>query len=73
MIGLILFMGALIMTLGNGVISGMERGLRENIMNRFTGQIVIVSKNQVDDNVILTPMGRGCGGDPGLQLRQESA
>jgi ABC-type lipoprotein release transport system permease subunit len=57
-IGIILFMGALIMTLGNGVISGMERGLRENIMNRFTGQVVIISKNQVEDNVIFTPMGK---------------
>jgi ABC-type lipoprotein release transport system permease subunit len=57
-IGIILFMGALIMTLGNGVISGMERGLRENIMNRFTGQVVIISKEQIDDNVILAPMGK---------------
>ncbi|OHD62992.1 MAG: hypothetical protein A2176_09180 [Spirochaetes bacterium RBG_13_51_14] len=57
-IGIILFLGALIMTIGNGVISGMEKGLRENIMNRFTGQIVIVSSNQVEDNVIFTPMGK---------------
>jgi ABC-type lipoprotein release transport system permease subunit len=57
-IGIILFMGALIMTLGNGVISGMERGLRENIMNRFTGQVVIISKNQEEDNVIFTPMAK---------------
>jgi ABC-type lipoprotein release transport system permease subunit len=57
-IGIILFMGALIMTIGNGVISGMDKGLRENIMNRFTGQIVIISKNQAQDNVIFTPMGK---------------
>ncbi len=57
-IGIILFLGALIMTIGNGVISGMDKGLRENIMNRFTGQIVVISKNQLVDNVIFTPMGK---------------
>lgn len=57
-IGVILFLGAFIMTLGNGVISGMEKGFRENIMNRFTGQVVIISKNQLLDNVIFTPMGK---------------
>jgi ABC-type lipoprotein release transport system permease subunit len=57
-IGIILFLGALIMTIGNGVISGMEKGLRENIMNRFTGQIVIISSIQDQDNVIFTPMGK---------------
>jgi ABC-type lipoprotein release transport system permease subunit len=58
-IGIILFLGALIMTVGNGVISGMDKGLSENIMNRFTGQIVLLSKNQVDDNAIFIPMGKG--------------
>ncbi len=57
-IGVILFLGALIMTIGNGVISGMEKGLRENIINRFTGQIVVVSGRQLEDNVIFTPMGK---------------
>ncbi len=58
-IGVILFLGALIMTVGNGVITGMDRGLSENIMNRFTGQIVLLSKNQIDDNAIFIPMGKG--------------
>jgi ABC-type lipoprotein release transport system permease subunit len=57
-IGIILFLGALIMTIGNGVISGMDKGLRENIMNRFTGQIVVISDKQAQDNVIFTPMGK---------------
>ncbi|TFH43621.1 MAG: FtsX-like permease family protein [Chrysiogenales bacterium] len=57
-IGIILFLGALIMTIGNGVISGMEKGLRDNIMNRFTGQIVIISANQIMENVIFTPLGK---------------
>ncbi len=57
-VGIILFLGALIMTIGNGVITGMENGLRENIMNRFTGQIVVLSNKQETDNVIFTPMGK---------------
>ena len=57
-VGIIIFLGALLMTVGNGVITGMDRGLRENIMNRFTGNIVVVSKDQLDDNVIFIPMGK---------------
>ena len=57
-VGIILFLGALVMTVGNGVVSSMEKGLRENIMNRFTGQIVIMSNKQEQDNVIFTPMGK---------------
>jgi len=56
--GAILFLGAFIMTFGNGVISGMEKGLRENIMNRFTGQVVVLSNKQEADNVIFTPLGK---------------
>ena len=57
-IGIILFLGALIMTAGNGIISGMDKGLRENIMNRFTGQIVLLSNKQANDNAIFIPMGK---------------
>ncbi|OHD70976.1 MAG: hypothetical protein A2W19_07585 [Spirochaetes bacterium RBG_16_49_21] len=57
-IGIILFLGALIMTIGNGVVSGMERGLRDGIINRFTGQIVVISGRQEQDNVIFTPLGK---------------
>jgi putative ABC transport system permease protein len=57
-IGAILFIGALIMTVGNGVISGMDKGLRENIINCFTGDAVIVSNKQQSDNVFLDIMGK---------------
>lgn len=57
-IGIILFLGAFIMTLGNGIISGMDKGIAENIVNRFTGHIVLVSTNQEFDNVLFTPMGK---------------
>ncbi|MCX7727555.1 MAG: hypothetical protein N2053_11990, partial [Chitinispirillaceae bacterium] len=57
-ISIILFIGALIMTLGNGVISGMERGLCENIVKGFTGHLVIVSDKQESDAVFMEMMGR---------------
>lgn len=55
---MIIFLGALIMTLGNGVISGMERGLSENIVKGFTGHVVIVSDKQESDAVFMEMMGR---------------
>ena len=57
-IGVILFLGALIMTVGNGVISGMDVGLRENIINCFTGDAGVISDKQQSDNVFLEMMGK---------------
>jgi putative ABC transport system permease protein len=57
-IGIILFVGALLMTIGNGVISGMDHGLQKNIVNSFTGDIVLVAKEQESDNVFLEFMGK---------------
>jgi len=57
-IGAILFMGALIMTLGNAVISGMNRGLSENIVERFTGHVVVISEAQESANILFIPMGK---------------
>jgi putative ABC transport system permease protein len=57
-IGAILFLGALIMTVGNGVISGMDKGLAANIVHSFTGDIVLVSDKQESDNVFLEFMGK---------------
>lgn len=57
-IGVILFLGSLIMTVGNGVISGMEKGLQDNIINGFTGDIVVISDKQESDNVLFTLMGK---------------
>lgn len=56
-IGSILFIGALLMTLGNGIISGMEKGLKENISKTFTGDIVISSSRELTDDVLLRQMG----------------
>ncbi len=57
-IGVILFIGAFLMTIGNGVISGMEKGLNKNIVNSFTGDIVLVSSKQESDNLFLDFMGK---------------
>jgi putative ABC transport system permease protein len=57
-IGVILFLGAFLMTVGNGVISGMDHGLHKNIVNSFTGDIVLISDKQESDNVFLEFMGK---------------
>lgn len=46
------------MTLGNAVIGGMNRGLRENIVERFTGHVVVISDTQENPNILFTPMGK---------------
>ncbi len=57
-IGVILFLGALLMTLGNGVISGMDRGMQKNIVEGFTGDALIISEKQESDDVLLEMMGK---------------
>jgi len=56
-IGVILFLGAFLMTIGNGVISGMDAGIKSNIVNAFLGDIVIISDKQKTDNVLFSFMG----------------
>ncbi len=51
-IGIILFLGSLLMTLGSAVVTGMEKGLHENIVERFSGDYVIISTNQKNEAVI---------------------
>jgi ABC-type lipoprotein release transport system permease subunit len=57
-IGVIIFFGAVLMTVGNGMISGMERGMSENIVKLFTGDIVVISGEQEKDDVIFSMMGK---------------
>ncbi|MBD3317719.1 MAG: FtsX-like permease family protein [Chitinivibrionales bacterium] len=56
-VGTILFLGALLMTVGAGVITGMNKGLQESIVRSFSGDVVLVSKKQQGDNVFLSMMG----------------
>lgn len=46
------------MTVGNGVISGMEQGLKDNVAHGFTGDVIIVSQKQTTDNVFFDFMGK---------------
>ncbi|MBN2354213.1 MAG: FtsX-like permease family protein [Spirochaetales bacterium] len=57
-IAVILFMGALIMTAGNAVTIGMERGIEENLVKRMTGNILIASDDEPREDVLFTPMGK---------------
>ena len=57
-IGAILFLGALLMTVGNGIVTGMERGLQRTVARSFTGDLVVVPDAQVGDNVFMEMMGR---------------
>lgn len=57
-IGTILFLGSLIMTLGNGVISGMDEGLRKNIVEGFSGDVVIISQDQLSEAVLASMTGQ---------------
>ncbi len=57
-IGAIIFIGALIMTLGNATITGMNRGIRRGIVDNFTGDIVIISSKEKDHAVIFREMGK---------------
>ncbi len=56
-IGAILFTGAFLMTLGNGVVSGMARGIEKNVIDGFMGDIVVISDKQKSDNILLNMMG----------------
>lgn len=56
-IGAILFLGALLMTIGSGIIAGMDRGLELNIVNGFLGDIVIMSGKEKNDNILFKMYG----------------
>ena len=50
-IGIILFLGALLMTVGNAIIEGAKQGLEEHMINRFTGNLILVSSKEKKENV----------------------
>ncbi len=57
-IGIILFLGAFVLTLGSGVIEGLNAGLQRNIVNGFTGDVVIMSKAQQAETVLASMSGK---------------
>lgn len=53
-IGVILFVGALVMTVGNAVIEGSKQGLEENLVHRFTGHLILASADEDTQGVFTT-------------------
>jgi len=50
-VGTILFLGALLMTVGNSIINGARVGMTQNMVNRFTGHLVIKPTAEKTDEV----------------------
>ncbi|MCX7820894.1 MAG: FtsX-like permease family protein [Brevinematales bacterium] len=57
-VGGLIFIVSLIMTIGGGVIKGMNAGLEKNVVNGFTGNIVIISTNQLEKEIFGSMFGR---------------
>ncbi len=57
-IGTILFLASFIMILGDATAIGMRRGVEKNIVESFTGHIILVSNEEPKDNVLFTPMAK---------------
>ncbi len=53
-IGSILFLGALLMIVGSSVVAGARVGLEENVVERFTGHLVLVSPHQRERSVFFS-------------------
>ena len=45
-IALIIFFGAFLLTLGSGVIGGLNHGLQKNMVDSFTGDVILLSDKQ---------------------------
>ena len=53
-IGVILFLGAFLMTVGNGMIDGAKKGLEDNMINSLTGHLIVLSEAEKKDDVLFT-------------------
>lgn len=50
-IGFVIFTGAFFMTLGNGTITGMQKGVERNVVKGSLGDITIISQDRMGDNL----------------------
>jgi len=57
-IGTILFLASLIMIIGDATAIGMRQGVEKNVVESFTGHIILVSNEETKDNVLFTPMAK---------------
>lgn len=58
-IGFVIFTGAFFMTLGNGTITGMQKGMERNVIKGSLGDITLLSQDRMEDNLAnsLEPLG----------------
>ena len=50
-IGVILFLGAFLMTIGNGLVDGAKEGMKQNLINRFAGHVILVSSSEKKNSI----------------------
>ena len=53
-IGVILFLGALLMTVGDAMVRGANQGLEENMVKRFTGHLILVASSEKKTSIFFT-------------------
>ncbi len=53
-IGVILFLGAFLMTIGNGLVDGAKEGMKQNLINRFAGHVILVSSSEKKNSIFFT-------------------
>ena len=53
-IGVILFLGALLMTVGDALVRGANQGLEENMVKRFTGHLILAAASEKKTSVFFT-------------------
>ena len=56
-IGIILLVGSAVMTLGSATLTGMNWGISDGIVNRFMGDITVMSSRQEDEAALFQTMG----------------
>jgi len=54
-IGIILLLGAFLMTVGNAVVEGAKQGLADNMVSRFTGHLMLAAAEEIKEEVLFGP------------------
>lgn len=51
MIGLILFLGALLMTVGNGIVKGSKQGFERDLVKGYSGDLTLINGNEDSQSI----------------------
>ncbi len=57
-IGFILFLGSLVLTVGNGIITGLNEGLQKNVVEGFSGDVILAADKQINESVLASMSGQ---------------